>query len=134
VVSIQALRAFRYLHPATAVIVCAILVVLVGGYLTYARVSGTRHLPEHIHRGLMPDHRNYALGWLAGAAFAAMPLAMWAAAAPPDQGQSWPLSVGLALFSLIAIGMVLWLWTGPFPNLFPSTTAWLDRRRNSRRT
>ena len=68
-VSIQALRVLRYLHPATAVIICAAFLALVGGYLSYARVSGTRHLPEHIHGGLLADHRNYALGWLAGAAF-----------------------------------------------------------------
>jgi tetratricopeptide (TPR) repeat protein len=131
--SVQALRVFRYLYPATAVILCAVFLLLVGGYLSYARVSGTRHLPEHIHRGLMADHRNYVLGWLAGAACAAMPLAVWAAAAPPDKGQSWPLAVGLAVFSAGALGLVVWLWTGPFPTLFPSTPAWLERRRNSRR-
>ena len=133
ILSVQALRVFRFLHPTSAVIVCAVLFVLVGGYLTYARVSGTRHLPEQIHRGLMADHRNYALGWLTASAFAAMPLAVWAAAAPPDEGQSWPLSVGLAFFSAIALGVVVWLWTGPFPNLFPSTSAWLERRRHARR-
>ena len=101
--------------------------------LSHARIAGTRALPEHIHQGLMPDHRNYALGWLTGAAFAAMPLSIWAAAAPPDRGQSWPLALGLVVFSGVALGLVIALWSGPFPNLFPSTTAWFERRRDSRR-
>jgi Flp pilus assembly protein TadD len=133
-VSLQVIRAVRYLHPASAVVICAVLLGLVGSYLSHARVSGTRHLPEHIRRGLMADHRNYALGWLAAGAFAAVPLAVWAAAAPQDQGRSWPLCVGLAFFSAIALSLVLWLWTGPLPNLFPSTTAWWERRRSTRRT
>jgi tetratricopeptide (TPR) repeat protein len=132
-VALQAARAVPLLHPATVVLVCAAGFGLVGGYLTYARISGTRALPEHVHRGLMADHRNYGLGWLGVAGLAAVPLSVWAAAAPVGHGQSWPLALGLAFFSVVALVTVVWLWTGPFPNLFPATTAWLERRRGSRR-
>ncbi len=134
IVSVQFIRALRNVHPATAVIIAAAFFTIVGGYLSYARVSGTRGLPDHIHLGLMGDHRNYALGWLGGAALASIPLAVWAAAAPPDQGRSSVLSIGLLLFSVMAVTLILRFWTGPSPNLFPSMTAWLARRRAAPRS
>lgn len=132
IVSIQLTRALANLHPATAVMVAAAFFTLVGGYLSYARVSGTRDLPDDIHRGLLGEHRNYALGWLGCAALASVPLAVWAAAAPQDHGQSLALSIGLVLFSVVALTVILRLWTGPFPIRFPSTATWLARRRASR--
>ena len=83
---------------------------------------------------LLGEHRNYALCWLGSASVASLPLAVWAAAAPDDQGQSYALSIGLALFSVAAITLVLKLWSGPFSNRFPSATAWLARRRATRRS
>jgi len=131
-VSIQLSRALPNVQPATAVMVTAAFFTLVGGYLSYARVSGTRDLPDDIHRGLLGEHRNYALGWLGCAALASVPLAVWAAAAPQDHGQSLALSIGLVLFSVVALTVILKLWTGPFPIRFPSTAAWLARRRAPR--
>jgi tetratricopeptide (TPR) repeat protein len=132
VVSLQLVRALGHLHPATGVVLVAAFFLLVGGYLSYARFTGTRGLPEHVHRGLLADHRNYALGWLGSAGLACVPLAVWAAAVPPEQGRSYALSIGVALFGSGALLATAMLWTGPFPNLFPSTTAWLARRRASR--
>ncbi len=45
VVPIQLWRVVAEVHPATAVMCTAAFFVLVGGYLSYARVSGTRDLP-----------------------------------------------------------------------------------------
>jgi tetratricopeptide (TPR) repeat protein len=132
-VALQAFRAFRFVQPAVGTAICGVLLVAVGGYLSFARYSGTRSLPEHVHRGLMGDHLNYALGWLTVAAVACLPLALWAAAAPPEQGQSRSLAVGLLAFSAVALAAVFKYWSGPLPNLFPSTTAWWQRRKARRR-
>lgn len=130
----QLARALTHLRPAVAVGVIAVSFALVGGYLSYARVRGTRGLPEQVHRGLMPDHRNYALGWLGCAGLVSLPLAVWAVAAPPGHGRSLPLSLGLLLFSALALVVVRRFWTGPFPNPLPAATAWLARRRTPRRS
>lgn len=131
---LQLLRLVDNVRPAIATIVVTAFFVLVGGYLNYARVSGTRGLPDHVHRGLMSDHRNYALGWLGSAAIVSIPLAAWAAAAPADQGRSTALATGLVMFSVVALTAVLTLWTGPFPRPFARTTAWFARLWHSHRT
>lgn len=131
--ALQAVRLFHYFHPATGTVITAVVLAGLGTYLTVARVAGTLTLPEHVHRGLMGDHRNYALGWLSVAAFACLPLALWAAAAPPEKGRSVALAIGLLVFFVVALAGVLKLWTGPLPNLFPSTTSWWRRRRLKRR-
>ena len=113
-------------------VIFAALFALVGGYLSYARVSGTRGLPSEVHQGLMPDHVNYALSWFAGAALASLLLALWAAAVPEDHGRSLSLCLGLVLFAAVALTTVLKFWTGPPPFRFPSMTGWLARRRDSR--
>lgn len=131
--TLQLFRVFALVDPATAVVLLAAFFTLVGGWLSYARVSGTRDLPDEIHRALLGEHRNYALAWLGCAALTSIPLAIWAAAAPQDHGRSLPLALGLAVFSVVALAITLTLWTGPTPNPFASTTARLARRRATRR-
>ena len=128
-VSVQLLRIFEHVRPVTGVVIAATLFLMVGGYLSHARVSGTRSLPADVRIALRGDHRNYALGWLGSAGMASFPLAAWAALAPPGHGRSAPLAIGLLVFGASALSFMFRRWTGPFPNLLPVTTAWFARRR-----
>lgn len=135
-IALQLARNAHHVRPATAAIVMTAIVLIVGGGLTYARIKGTRDLPESVRQGLMSDHRNYALGWLGSAALASVPLAIWAALAPADQGRSTELSIALVIFSVLALSLILKLWTGPFPNRvpnpLPALTSWVVRHWPSR--
>jgi tetratricopeptide (TPR) repeat protein len=127
--AVQLARLLESATPAVTALVVGALVASIGGYGSIARIRGTRRLPEQVHRGLMADHRNYALGWLAVAGLLALPLAAWAALAPIDDGRSWGLAVGLSVFAVVAIAAMLRFWTGPLPDVAAGVTRWRDRRR-----
>jgi tetratricopeptide (TPR) repeat protein len=79
------------------------IAVLLGGGLTLLRVRGTRHLPESVRSGLLLDHRNYALGWLALAGVVAAGTGIWAAFVSSDNGGG-PL-VAAALLAAGAVAL-----------------------------
>jgi tetratricopeptide (TPR) repeat protein len=131
VLASQSVRLLRNVQPAAGVVIVGAFFVLVGGWLSIARFRGTRILPDHIHQGLMADHRNYALSWLAWAGWVALPLAVWAAGAPYGHGQSASLAWGLVAFCFMAQVINRRFWVGEHPSR-ARWAAW--RRRLLRRS
>lgn len=128
---LQLARLADRVSPLAAVVVAAVFFVVVGGYYSWARWNGTRSLPDHVHQGLVGEHRNYALAWLGSAGAVSLGLAGFAAAVPAERGGSAALAACLVAFGVIALGAVVALWTGPRPSLVPKAPGWLRRLRRS---
>ncbi|WP_062296138.1 tetratricopeptide repeat protein [Demequina maris] len=128
---VSAARNATWMDPMAATAILAAFFVLVGGFFVYRRFTGTRTLPDDVHRALARDHRNYALGWLATAGVISIPLALWAAFAPPGDGRSFKLALGLVAFGLCTFVAFAVMWTGPYPKHVAVAARWLERLRAS---
>jgi tetratricopeptide (TPR) repeat protein len=117
---------YEFLTPLAALCGLAVALALGAGVTTVLRLRGTRLLPERVHRGLLGDHRNFALTWLWAFGWTCVPVALWSALISRADGGG--LLVASAVICLAAVSWLLsyaW-WVGPPPRRF----SWLTGRLN----